>query len=293
MFVKNDFEIGFANGTLGIVRKLEGNAGGPVVEILRTGEFIEVPIASWTIEEEGKAKAELQQYPLRLAWAITVHKSQGMSLDAVEVDLSKSFEKGMGYVALSRVRTLAGLTILGMNESALEVNDEVLEHDEELKVQSETAVKQLKEYAKKGKLQSAQESYLASITSSKPKKAAKPSTFEVTHELIKEELLIEEIAKKRGITEQTVIDHIEKLVEEDAAVLREVEYLRKTIPKKRFDPISEALAMMYEKNKDWRLAPAKDYLEKNKKKFKLSPAVSYREVQLVRIFVKAEVEGDK
>ena len=59
---------------------------------------ITIEQASWTIEDDGKVLAEIQQYPLRLAWAITVHKSQGMSLDAAEVDLSQSFEPGMGYV---------------------------------------------------------------------------------------------------------------------------------------------------------------------------------------------------
>ena len=71
--------------------------------------------------------------PLRLAWAITVHKSQGMSLDAAEIDLSKSFEPGMGYVALSRVRTLNGLLLLGWGKMAGEVNKEVFAFDQGFK----------------------------------------------------------------------------------------------------------------------------------------------------------------
>ena len=66
-----------------------------------------------------------------MAWAITIHKSQGMSLDAAEVDLSKSFVPGMGYVALSRVRSLKGLKLVGFNNMALTVNQEVLEKDAE------------------------------------------------------------------------------------------------------------------------------------------------------------------
>lgn len=88
---------------------------------------------TWKIQDNSKLLAELSQYPLRLAWAITVHKSQGMSLDSVAVDLSKVFESGMGYVALSRVRTLSGLLILGFNENAFAVNGQVLEYDKYLK----------------------------------------------------------------------------------------------------------------------------------------------------------------
>ncbi|KKS80689.1 MAG: hypothetical protein UV55_C0033G0001, partial [Candidatus Gottesmanbacteria bacterium GW2011_GWC1_43_10] len=59
----------------------------------------------------------------------TVHKSQGMSLDVAEMDLSKAFDYGMGYVALSRLRSLEGLRLLGINEMAFRVNDEIGEMD--------------------------------------------------------------------------------------------------------------------------------------------------------------------
>jgi ATP-dependent exoDNAse (exonuclease V) alpha subunit len=130
MFVKNNFDEGYVNGTLGKVVGFDSE--GPIVRTF-SGKNIHVQPANWMIEEEGKAKATIGQYPLRLAWAITVHKSQGMSLDAIEVDLSKSFERGMGYVALSRVRTLDGLCLLGLNDMAVLVRPEVLSFDEELK----------------------------------------------------------------------------------------------------------------------------------------------------------------
>ncbi|MFC1598326.1 C-terminal helicase domain-containing protein, partial [Patescibacteria group bacterium] len=69
-------------------------------------------------------------------WAITVHKSQGMTLDVVEVDLSKSFAAGMGYVALSRVRSLQGLHLKGINRNALAVDPLVNDHDKLFQEQS-------------------------------------------------------------------------------------------------------------------------------------------------------------
>jgi ATP-dependent exoDNAse (exonuclease V) alpha subunit len=130
MFVRNNFEQGYVNGTLGKVTGFNGN-DNPVVETL-SHQKITVSQAAWTFEEDGKIIAQITQLPLRLAWAITVHKSQGMTLDAAEIDLSKSFVEGMGYVALSRVRSLSGLRLLGINDMALSVNPQISLFDQEL-----------------------------------------------------------------------------------------------------------------------------------------------------------------
>ena len=79
----------------------------------------------WRIDENGKTKASVSQLPLKLAWAITVHKSQGMTLDAAEIDLGRAFDRGMGYVALSRVRKLENITLIGFNTMALQVSRRV------------------------------------------------------------------------------------------------------------------------------------------------------------------------
>jgi ATP-dependent exoDNAse (exonuclease V) alpha subunit len=134
MFVKNNFDKGYVNGTLGTIVGFDKEKY-PIVKILNGKKIIAEP-ANWIIEEEGIVKAQISQIPLRLAWAITVHKSQGMSLDAAQIDLSKSFVTGMGYVALSRVRALTGMKLIGINEMALKVNEEVVEVDHELKKQS-------------------------------------------------------------------------------------------------------------------------------------------------------------
>ena len=131
MFVKNNFKKQYVNGTLGKVTNFDKDSGYPVIETISGHKIIAAP-ERWVIEEGDKDVASISQVPLRLAWAITVHKSQGMSLDCAEIDLSKTFEYGMGYVALSRVRSLDGITLTGINKLALQVNQEALKLDKTL-----------------------------------------------------------------------------------------------------------------------------------------------------------------
>ncbi len=142
MFVRNNFDAGYSNGTVGKVIGFDRD-NYPVVETYDKKKIVVKPI-KWDIEEEGKIHAELVQLPLRLAWAITVHKSQGMTLSCAEIDLSKSFVHGMGYVALSRVRSLKGIKLLGINELALQVNPEISEYDKYLREASIQEVIKLK-----------------------------------------------------------------------------------------------------------------------------------------------------
>jgi len=128
MFVKNNFKENYINGTMGEVIGFDDEDGWPIVKTVEGHRVIAKPV-SWTIDEQDEVVAEITQVPLRLAWAITVHKSQGMSLDLTEIDLNKSFEYGMGYVALSRVRTLEGLSLVGFNQKALQVDPQVTELD--------------------------------------------------------------------------------------------------------------------------------------------------------------------
>lgn len=128
MFVKNNFDEGYVNGTMGKMIGFDKETKMPIVETT-AGKLITVQPATWELEENDEPIASIRQIPLRLAWAITVHKSQGMSLDMAEIDLGKSFEYGMGYVALSRVRTLSGLSITGINKMAFEVHPDAHEKD--------------------------------------------------------------------------------------------------------------------------------------------------------------------
>ncbi|MDD5720865.1 MAG: PIF1 family DEAD/DEAH box helicase [Candidatus Pacebacteria bacterium] len=140
MCTKNNQKEKFVNGTLGVVRGFEEFSGYPIIKT-KNGRKITIPPSDWIVEENGKVRAQITQIPLRLAWAITVHKSQGMSMDAAVMDLSQVFEFGQGYVALSRVRRLSGLFLLGINEHAFKVHPEVLEKDISFKKKSREAVK--------------------------------------------------------------------------------------------------------------------------------------------------------
>ncbi len=140
MCTKNNQKEKYVNGTLGVVIDFDEFSGQPIVKT-KSGETIVVQPMDWVIEENGKIRAQVTQVPLRLAWAITVHKSQGMSLDAAVMDLSQVFEYGQGYVALSRVRRLSGLYLLGINKQALKVHPEILEKDGFFKQNSHDAAK--------------------------------------------------------------------------------------------------------------------------------------------------------
>jgi len=125
MFIKNSTDGAYMNGTLWTVIWFDDEKWYPLVKI-KSWKIIMAKPETRTIDDGDKIVARATQIPLKLAWAITVHKSQWMSLDAAEIDLSKVFEYGQAYVALSRVRTLDWLRLVWLNEKKLEVHPEVL-----------------------------------------------------------------------------------------------------------------------------------------------------------------------
>jgi hypothetical protein len=161
MFVKNNFVKHFVNGTLGKVTEFDSDSGYPLVETF-DGDIIEASPEQWVIEDGKEIVASVRQVPLRLAWAITVHKSQGMSLDAAEMDLRKTFEYGMGYVALSRVRSLAGMYLVGFNDMTLKTRPEVIVLDQELQVRSDGDLKEFSG-ANKKEIKKMQEDFVGKI----------------------------------------------------------------------------------------------------------------------------------
>ncbi len=218
MFTKNSTDGSYVNGTTGEVNSFSKENGYPIVK-LRSGRFIEASTTEWKIEAEGKSVAAIVQLPLRLAWAMTVHKSQGMSLDAALIDLSSAFAYGQGYVALSRLRSLSGLHLQGLNQRALEVDPNVLAQDERFRLSSleskeamlalsEEHIKRLHDefiVARGGSLN-------VGGFAAKPKKAKKKDKrYEATLALIIGGMTIAQAANERSRTVFTIFEHLEEL----------------------------------------------------------------------------------
>ena len=115
-----------------LAKKISTSGVWPVVLFACDGVERLLRPESWTVLDGNTEVAKRTQIPLVLAWALSVHKCQGMTLDRVEIDLSRSFEYGMVYVALSRVKGLDGLNLLGFDTSRIKVHPKVLQFYEEL-----------------------------------------------------------------------------------------------------------------------------------------------------------------
>jgi hypothetical protein len=138
MCIKNSQKGLYANGTLGIVTGFDDEEY-PIIK-LNNGKTITMTPDTWELIDGDKRRATLRQLPLRLAWAITVHKSQGMTLDGAHIDLRRAFVEGMGYVALSRVKSMKQLALAGLNGMALKTSPLAREIDAELRQRSELAL---------------------------------------------------------------------------------------------------------------------------------------------------------
>ena len=132
MMLKNTYQKdGIINGSLGVVQGFTLKRNYPIVKF-KNGAILTIAPEEWALEKYNQEKEELikeakmVQIPLIPSWAITVHKSQGMTLDKIKCNLSNSFSEGQIYVALSRVKTLEGLFIDGLDVNKIKANNEVI-----------------------------------------------------------------------------------------------------------------------------------------------------------------------
>ncbi|KAG8229872.1 hypothetical protein J437_LFUL008262 [Ladona fulva] len=126
MLLKNlDVAKGLVNGARGVVTSFLPGDGAPVV---RFKAKLEIPVRTekWVIKASGGVTLTRRQLPLRLAWAFSIHKSQGLTLDCVEMSLSRVFEAGQAYVALSRAKSLASLRVIDFSASQVRAHPDVL-----------------------------------------------------------------------------------------------------------------------------------------------------------------------
>ncbi|WP_201532213.1 AAA family ATPase [Psychrobacter sp. LFX-11D] len=220
----------------------------PVVR-LNTGREVIAEPEEWIIEDEtGDVLASYEQVPLCLAWAITIHKSQGMTLEAAEIDLSRTFELGQGYVALSRLKSLAGLQLLGMNEMSLQLDPLARGADKRFLVLSDEADANYAMLDEESMTQAHEkfilksggtlsksviDAYATLQTKRREQQQAQigkkqklgnqvsdksDSTLLATRILLEESLSIAEISQARQLSQSTIMRHIAELKSQDPSL---------------------------------------------------------------------------
>jgi ATP-dependent DNA helicase PIF1 len=126
MLLKNlDLDAGLANGSRGVVIDFVEDI--PMVKFINGCERL-IDHNVWLVEENGQEILRCQQIPLKIAYAVTIHKSQGTSLDYVEMSLKSCFEYGQAYVALSRAKTLDGLSIIDVDYDLIKAHPRAIEY---------------------------------------------------------------------------------------------------------------------------------------------------------------------
>ena len=235
MFIKNDPERRFINGTLGEVKSIDKNS--IAVRLAESGTIIDVEPMEWQniryqFDEESKEISSKQigrfkQYPLKAAWAITVHKSQGLTFDKAIIDVHAAFSPGQAYVALSRCRTLDGLVLSSPVSASVFMRDNAVDAYmnyisrpvEELAFSS---CYEYFEYEKKPESEEVAPVKKVKVNQEKPKKVNKDeprddtgkklNTFECSYWLYNQGNTVEQIAEKRGLNQSTIEGHLARYV---------------------------------------------------------------------------------
>ena len=293
MFIKNNPEKYYINGTTGVVIDFSNDEQKLPIVKLSNGYIVKVEYEDWKIENDsGKIQAKISQIPLKLAWAITIHKSQGMTLDAAQIDLSKTFEVGQGYVALSRIKNIEGLKLMGFNDNALSVDPLILSIDPRIKQASKKAANKI-EALEENQLNAIQLSYIQKlggtidekeinkekeILSKEPKIEAKIPNHIKTKNQIENSSTLQDLAKNAGYSVSTIMNHL-GLIKADEPDFDISKYMPKlatiNLVKKTVEQIKEA-------NKE------EDFSEDGKIKLKpifmkLDEKIPYDDIKMVLI----------
>lgn len=235
MFIKNDPERRFINGTLGEVKSIDKNS--IAVRLAESGTIIDVEPMEWQniryqFDEESKEISSKQigrfkQYPLKAAWAITVHKSQGLTFDKAIIDVHAAFSPGQAYVALSRCRTLDGLVLSSPVSASVFMRDNAVDAYmnyisrpvEELAFSS---CYEYFEYEKKPEPEVVAPVEKVKVNKEKPKKEKKEelrddtgkklNTSEYSYWLYNQGNTVNQIAEKRGLNQSTIEGHLARYV---------------------------------------------------------------------------------
>lgn len=235
MFIKNDQERRFINGTLGEVKSIDKNS--IAVRLAESGTVIDVEPMEWQniryqFDEESKEISSKQigrfkQYPLKAAWAITVHKSQGLTFDKAIIDVHAAFSPGQAYVALSRCRTLDGLVLSSPVSASVFMRDNAVDAYMNYisRPVEELAFSSCYEYFEYEKKPEPEEVALVKkikVNKEKPKKEKKEelrdesgkklNTSEYSYWLYNQGNTVEQIAEKRGLNQSTIEGHLARYV---------------------------------------------------------------------------------
>ena len=293
MFIKNNPEKYYINGTTGVVIDFSKDEQPLPIVKLSNGYVIKVEFEDWAIEnDKGKVSAKISQIPLKLAWAITIHKSQGMTLDAAQIDLSKTFEVGQGYVALSRIKNIEGLKLMGYNEKALSVDPLILSIDPRIKQASQKAYAKIEAYDE-NQLELMNLSYIEKlgglidkkainkekeVLAKEPKIEEKVPNHIKTKNLVESSSSLEVLAHKAGFSVATIMKHLCLIKEEEPSF-----DISKYMPSLSIvNKIKQAINEIHSANNE------EDFTEDGKIKLKpifvkLNEEVSYNDIKMVLI----------
>ncbi|MBT5237469.1 AAA family ATPase, partial [Candidatus Peregrinibacteria bacterium] len=264
MLRKNDtsFPYQYVNGTLGTVMALSNEA---LTLKLLSGKTIDIERTTFSlINGNGEEQASAYNFPVTLAWASTIHKAQGASIDSLMISLTRLWESGHAYVALSRARSVEGLFIEQWDERSIFIDPLVQDFYNVIRMEWEAISATLPDTNPN----------LSTETRSKPikkKRAAKGGNHKKTLPLLEQKVPLDKISKQLEWKEDTIIGHIEKLLLEKVPI--DIEYLR---PEEyQFEQIAGAF---YQHGMDT-LKPIYDAC---------NGEYSYSEVKLVKLFLEKE-----